>query len=127
LKRGAQHEHDTARSVFPRTLQVWKDLETKGADKILLTRLRDRIQQTGKVELDGQLTTDEFEAVESKKFDLMQIADVFAGSLNRLLNAQGGEHVKDRFARWLLRRLGMPDGPRMEVPFGVDSVMHVML
>lgn len=127
LRQGAQHEHDTGRAAFPRTIQVWKDMETKGADKILLAQLRDRVHQAGKVELDGRLTADEFEAVESRHSDLIQIADLFAGSLNRLLNGTGGERVKDRFARWMLSRLGMPDGPSTEVPFGVDSVMHVRL
>jgi len=126
VRRGAQHEHDTGRATFPRAVQVWKDLETKGADRLLLARLKDRMQQAGKVELDGQLTTDEFEVVESHKSDLMQIADMFAGALNRVLNAPGGNHVKDRFARYLLDLVGMPGGPLGEEPFG-DAVMHVKL
>lgn len=127
IRQGTQHENDTGRATFPRTVQVWKDLESKGADKILLTQLRDKVQQAGKVELDGRLTADEFEAVESKDSDLMQIADLFAGSLNRLLNGGGGQAVKDRFATWLLRSVGMPDGPTTQVPFQTDFVMHVRL
>jgi hypothetical protein len=108
LRRGAQHEHDTGRATFPRAMQVWKDQETKGADRLLLAKLKDRLQQAGKVELDGQLTADEFEVIESHNSDLMQIADLFAGSLNRILNGRGGNHVKDQFARYLLDRVGMP-------------------
>jgi hypothetical protein len=126
LRRGAEHEHKTGRAPLPRAVQVWKDQETKGADKLLLARLKDRLQQAGKVEFDGKLTADDFEVVESHKSDLMQIADLFAGSLNRVLNAPGGNHAKDRFARYFLERVGMPGGPSDEEPFG-DAVMHLKL
>lgn len=128
LRRGVQHEHDTGRAALPRSVQLWKDQESLGADKLILARLRDRLQQAGKVELDGQLTTDEFESVDSAKSDLMQIADLFAGALNRRLNgAPGGTHAKDRFSKYLLERVGMPEGPADELEFDGDTVMLVKL
>jgi hypothetical protein len=112
LVDGVQHEHSTGRSPLPRSLQVWKDLEERGRDKLLLANLKDRVIQAGNGRFNGQLTVDEFEAVESHKFDLMQLADLFAGSLNRFLNATGARsRPKDRFARHLLELVGMPEGP----------------
>jgi hypothetical protein len=127
LRRGAQHEHDTGRATFPRAMQVWKDQENKGADKLLLARLKDRIQQAGRIEIDGQLTADDFECVESHKSDPMQIADLFAGSLNRVINGAGRDRPKDRFARYFLERVGMPGGPAAEAAFDVDMVMHIKM
>ena len=126
LRQGVQHEHDTGRAPLPRSLQVWKDQENRGADRLLLTRLRDRVIQAGKVELDGRLTADEFESLESHHSDLVQMADLFAASLNRVLNAPGGDRIKDRFARWFLQRVGMPTGPQGQATFG-DLVVHMQL
>jgi len=127
LRRGVQHEHDTGRAPLPRSLQVWKDQENRGADRILLARLRDRIQQAGRIELDGQLTVDEFEPVESEKSDLLQMADLFSASLNRALNAPGSGHAKDDFSRYMLHRVGMPGGPAGKVTLDGDLTVHLQL
>ena len=127
LRRGVQHEHDSGRAVFPRTLQVWKDLEAKGSDRLLLARLKDRLTQAAKIELDSQLTLDDFEAVESDTSDPMQIADLFAASLNRFHNVSPAGNVKDRFARFLLERVGALNAPLQEGAYDVDSVMHFRL
>lgn len=57
----------------------------------------------------------------------MQIADLFAASLNRVLNAPGSGHPKDRFARYVLELVGMPNGPSDEAMFSGDAVMHIKL
>lgn len=127
LVEGVQHEHSTGRSPLPRSLQVWKDLEEKGRDKLLLAKLKDRVMQAGKGRFSSQLTVDEFEAVDSQKFDLMQLADLFAGSINRLLNRTGTrDGPKDRFARHLLKVVGMPEGPTGQERVG-DLTLHVKL
>lgn len=127
LVEGVQHEHLTGRAPLPRSLQVWKDLEEKGRDKLLLASLKDRVIQAGKTRFNSQLAADEFEAVESHKFDLMQLADLFAGSLNRLLNATGTKDgPKDHFARYLLEAVGMPQGPTARERVG-DLTLHVKL
>ncbi len=127
LVEGVQHEHSTGRAPLPRSLQVWKDLEERGRDKLLLASLKDRVIQAGKSRFNGQLAADEFEAIQSHKFDLLQFADLFAGSLNRLLNGTGTKDgPKDRFARHLLRAVGMPHGPTNEERVG-DLTLHVKL
>ena len=127
LRRGTQHEHETRRAILPRTLQVWKDLEARGSDKLLLARLRDRLTQASKIELDGQLGLEDFEAVESDTSDPMQIADLFAGSLNRVYNVPPAANAKDRFARFLLERVGVETAPLPGDAYGPDVLMHFKL
>jgi hypothetical protein len=107
LLRGAEHEAETGRAPLPRTIQLWKDLEEKGRDKLLLARLAEELAQSGTTRFDGQLTVDEFEAVPSDELVLLQIADLYAGSLNRSLNAPGEKRgPKDDFAEYMLGRVG---------------------
>ena len=43
LVKGVEHEHSTGRGVLPRGLQLWKDAEEPGFDKILLENVQDRV------------------------------------------------------------------------------------
>lgn len=107
LLRGAEHEAGTGRAPLPRSIQLWKDLEEKGRDQILLAKLAENLAQAGKTRFDGQLTVDEFEAVPSNELVLLQIADLYAGSLNRAMNASGEKHgPKDDFSEYMLARVG---------------------
>lgn len=111
LVRGVEHEHASGRAPLPRRLQLWKDLEEPGRDKVMLAELRDRIEQAGVNRFEGQLTAAEFHPLYSESSALLQLADLNAGSLNRVLNAPGS-HPKDGFAHRLLEVLGTPRGPQ---------------
>ena len=107
LLRGAEHEAETGRAPLPRSIQLWKDLEEKGRDQLLLAKLAEGLAQSGRTRFEGQLTVDEFEAVPSDELVLLQIADLYAGSLNRSLNSPGEKHgPKDEFAGFMLERVG---------------------
>ena len=67
--------------------------------------------------------TDVFEPVDSKYAVFVQLADLFAGSLNRVFNEPASGHFKEGFARWFLERIGYVIGS--EAPS--DSVMHFIL
>lgn len=127
LVDGAEHEHKTGRGPLPRMLQLWKDAEEPGFDKLLLENVRDRVIQAGKSRFDDKLKADHFEAVDSEKLSLIQLADLFTSSLNRVLNAKGDRsNPKDEFADYLLKLLGTPDGP-LEEKATNDMTYHISL
>jgi len=110
LVNGAEHEHKTGRGVFPRGLQLWKDSEEPGFDKLLLGNVHDRIIQAGKSRFNDKLQADHFEAVDSRDLTLIQLADLFTSSVSRVLNATGKRTgYKDEFADYLLEAVGIPD------------------
>lgn len=127
LLRGVEHENETGRAPLPRSIQVWKDAEEAGADKLFLANLEDKLKQAAKTRFDEKLYVDHLEAVDSKKLDLVQLADLFTGSLNRVLNASGQRvGPKDQFADYFLGILGMPDGYTTEESLG-DMTVHISL
>jgi hypothetical protein len=86
IVRGVSHEHDSGRAPLPRNFQLWKDAEEEGYDRLVLAELRDRLNNAATAQFGGQLIIDVLEAIDSKGNDLLQIADVFTSSINRLLN-----------------------------------------
>jgi hypothetical protein len=127
LVRGIDAEHKSGRATLPRNLQVWKDAEEIGRDKLILAELETKLKEASKALFDEKLRVDMTAAVESTENELIQIADLFVSSLNRVLNASGERtSPKDRFADHLLERLGLPDGPTMEERDG-DMTVHIAL
>ena len=114
LVRGVEHENDTRRAMLPRAVEIWKDREESGSDRLFLADLGERLRIASRSRFDGKLQVDELEAVDSKReHPLMQIADLFVGSLNRILNSRGGQdRPKDMLARHFLSLLGLPNGPQ---------------
>jgi uncharacterized protein DUF3800 len=127
LVRGVEHEHATARAPLPRGIQLWKDLEEIGSDKVFLAELADRLRTASTTQFAGQLEIGEFVPVESEKQLLVQVADLYTGCLNRILNSEGGKDgPKDQFARHFLQLLGLPDGPQDQETEG-GLALHVSL
>jgi hypothetical protein len=46
LVRGVEHEHSTGRAPLPRSIQLWKDAEEPGSDKLMMKQICERLQQT---------------------------------------------------------------------------------
>lgn len=84
--RGISHEHKTGRAPLPRNLQVWKDSEEKGYDQLVIAELGDRLRNAATAQFGGDLAIDVVEAADSKGNDLLQVADVFTASINRMIN-----------------------------------------
>lgn len=125
--RGIEHEINTGRGPLPRSLMLWKDLEEIGRDKLMLANLKDRLLHAGKVQFKGELNVDLLEAINSEKQPLIQMADLFTSSNNRILNATGTRNgPKDKFADYLLRKLNMPAGPSSEDHMQ-DMTVHLKL
>lgn len=127
IVRGIEHEINTGRGLLPRSLMLCKDLEEIGRDKLMLANLKDRLLQAGKTQFEGKLDMNLFEAINSEKQPLIQMADLFTSSNNRILNATGTRNgPKDQFADYLLRKLNMPAGPTAEER-AHDMTVHLKL
>jgi hypothetical protein len=125
LLRGVEHEHDTGRAPLPRRLSLTKDLEEVGRDKIFLANLHDRISQAGVSRFGGQLLAADFIPVDSGDHQLVQVADLYTGSINRRVNSPA-DGAKDSFAAHFLARLGTPEGPQQTESIG-DLAVHIAL
>jgi hypothetical protein len=106
LVQGVTHEHETGRAPLPRTLQVWIDAEETSLDKLLVANLNDRLGQAAQTHFDKKIVLDQIHTVDSEKNTLLQIADMFTGSVNRILNRAGvTRNHKDELAEYFLARL----------------------
>jgi hypothetical protein len=113
LARGVEHENTTGRATLPRTIDIWKDREEAGSDGLFLADLGERLRNSSDARFNGGLDVGDLEAVDSEEHPLLQLADLYVGSLNRVLNSQGSkEHPKDTLAAHLLGLLGLPNGPK---------------
>lgn len=108
LVDGIKHENETKRAPLPRILQVVKDKEEAGSDKIMLREIRNRIEQIGSSKYKDALFLDTFNPVDSKGHTFLQITDLFTSSINRMLNVDSdGGHIKDKYAKRFLATLGI--------------------
>ncbi len=108
LIEGVDHENKSGRAPLPRSIQLWKDAEEPGADRLMLRQLQERLEYAGKIKFQDKLIVDDMRAVDSKKLNLIQLADLFTGSINRVLNATGDvKKAKDRFAMDFLIEFGL--------------------
>ena len=108
LVRGIEHEHETDRAPLPRKLQVWIDAEEASLDRVRLANLDDRLRQVAKTRFNEELTIDRVAAGESETNLMLQAADLFAGSVNRILNRSGTKVTpKDELAEYFLESVGI--------------------
>lgn len=127
LIKGVEHEDHTGRAPLPRSLQLWKDSEEVGSDKLMLEEIKTRLREVSSSVFDNKLFPDEFVAVDSKDLVLIQLADLFTSSVNRLLNSTGKrEHPKDEFAEKFLAMFGMTNTTERFESLG-DCALHSSL
>ena len=127
LTKGVEQENSTGRAPLPRILQVWKDAEEIGSDKILMANLADRIKQTSASLYENKLFVQEFVAADSKSSIFLQVADLMASSVNRILcRGEQPRNQKDELADYLVQRLGISTTPDLEVLMG-DIAAHIRL
>jgi hypothetical protein len=125
LTKGIDHENSSGRAPLPRILQVWKDSEEIGADKLLMANLEDRMKQAAASVYQSKLVVDNFVAMDSKSNVFLQVADVMASSVNRILSRSGeARNHKDDLADYLISRLGISLTPDLEVQIG-DVAAHI--
>ncbi len=86
IVKGIEHENETGRAVLPRSLQVWKDSEEEGADRLLIADLDDRLKQASAALFNNQLDLNFVRYADSEHNLFLQVADLFTASANRVLN-----------------------------------------
>lgn len=127
LTKGIDHEIATGRAPLPRILDVWKDLEEVGADKLLMANLETKLKLAAASVYDNKLIVQQCIALDSKHNVFLQVADLVASSVNRILSRSGeGRNHKDELADYLVERLGISATPDLDISIG-DLAAHIRL
>lgn len=108
VEYGIEYDKENFRIQLPRRIHIYKDKD-RGTDKTLyLERFRQQLQSLFSSKFDNQLVlnNDQIYPVESKYSPHIQLADIFAGCVSRVLNNQGNNH-KDLLAKEILEYLGI--------------------
>ena len=108
VAEGVAHELTTGRTSMPRSLILFKDKDDS-SDRLYLKLLRDRIEALCRPRFDNQLLLAGGGTLDSAKDHVLQIADLFTGSVNRVLNRDVGSerNFKDELAEAILGLLNL--------------------
>jgi hypothetical protein len=127
LVKGIKHENDTGRASLPRRMQSWIDAENVEMDQLRLANLTDRLKQAASSHFDNNLYVEILNTANSKTSVTMQVADLIAASVNRVLNHPGNNpNHKDTIANYACEKFGIvPDvNPNDQVG---DMTIHIAL
>ena len=127
IVRGIEHENTSGRAPLPRNFQLWKDAEEESKDKLFMANLSDKLRKASATFFSDNLFISDMFAIDSKKSELIQLADLFTASVNRIVNSPGtGGHVKDDFAKAFLSKFGLNEHPDSNQELGnvvfIDNV-----
>lgn len=105
---GVREEDSSGRAILPRNLQFRKDTEEESKDNLMLLDINLQLQNAASSIFGGRLYIDQTSTEDSSISPLMQVADLFTGSISRILNKdEGKEGPKDIFAKEFLSAFGM--------------------
>lgn len=125
--RGVKHENTSDRAPLPRNFQLWKDAEEESKDKLFIANLSDKLKKASTSFFSDNLFISDMFAVDSRKSELIQLADLFTASVNRIVSSPGtGDHVKDEFAKAFLQKFRLAEHPNSTQELGdvvfIDNV-----
>jgi len=126
IVRGIEFELSHNRVGLPGVVFLSKD-EDVGSDALWRAEFERKLIHDCKRLFDGKVEINGIEAFDSKQYELLQIADLFAGSVSRVLNrdTDGDRNQKDEFAEFVCDTLSI-DPVSLEVYRESDWVMtHV--
>jgi hypothetical protein len=113
--------------VLPRSLQIWKDAEEEGADRLLVADLDDKLKQASPTLFDNKLHIGLVRFADSEHNLFLQITDLFSASANRILNESGiARNHKTEFAEFFLDAVGVDRNFSPNDRIG-DTVAHISL
>jgi hypothetical protein len=119
---GLEHEIDCGRVVLPRWLHLVKD-EDAGPDALHLPELERRLKVACQDYFKDSVRVDSVITGRSDRSPLLQLADLFAGSVARRFNKEGEtENAKDAFAAFFQTVAGFDFVHAEE---GEDDSVHV--
>lgn len=106
IHKSIEHEVNTKRVSLPRMVNVYKDKDE--GDGLLITKLEQELKTGFKKHFDGKLSLNLLESVDSKHNLLIQLSDLFIGSISRILNEQPMSfNHKDDFASFVKSLLNL--------------------
>jgi len=101
---GAKHEVDSKRIKLPHDIRLTVDAE-QSLDTIACADIKERIAAAYKTAYGDELIIEDVSAVSSHKSQLVQLADVVAGAVNRRKNNKGDRNHKDEMADMVITQL----------------------
>ena len=105
---GIKEENTSGRAILPRNLQFRKDSEEPSKDGLSIMEIELQLNNAASSIFSGNVYIDHVGVEDSSISPLMQIADLFVGSISRILNKdEGKEGPKDWFAKEFLAAFGM--------------------
>jgi len=108
--QGIEHDLATGRVTYPRTVGLWKD-QDDGWDMLHMQRLQDDLSVALTRRYEERVQFREVLPVKSELSFLIQLSDLFMGSLNRTLErsatSAGQTHFKDEMAAFVLNELNV--------------------
>jgi hypothetical protein len=127
IVRGIENENETGRAALPRTLQIWKDSEEEGSDRLLLADLGDRLKQASSTRFNNKLLINFVRCADSAHNLFLQVADLLSASANRVLNQSNiSRNHKTEFAEFFLELIGVDKSFSPNDRIG-DKVIHISL
>ncbi len=117
IVRGVEHEIQNGRISLPHEVALTVDAE-QSLDEIARADIKNRIAAAFKTSYDGMEIV-EVNSAESHKSEMVQLADLVAGAINRKKNHKGERNFKDNIADMVIETLNIQLAPD-EIP-GVDA------
>lgn len=118
LVRGAKHEIDSNRVKLPHEIRLTVDAE-QSLDVIACADIQSKTAEQYRVAYGDQLVIEEVSSISSHKSQLVQLADVIAGAVNRRRNHKGERGHKDEMADMIISQLDI-QLEQNDIP-GVDA------
>ncbi|KLV23066.1 hypothetical protein ABW02_20275 [Niallia circulans] len=109
IRQGVEHEILRGRIAFPKQVSYIKDREGDESS-FVIQQLSQKIIDSFNSHYGGKLTLNSFLPIDSKLERFIQIADLFAGSINRVYNHQkdnAPRNAKDEFAEFVLEMINL--------------------
>ena len=114
ILRGINHEVKTGRAILPLIFDVKKDSE-QGTDPLFLANMERDLTADFSRNMDGKMELKSIASVDSRVTPLMQLADLFIGSVARKLNSDNAtNNQKAEFADYVMSELNLNIGEEIE-------------
>ncbi|MBS3908426.1 MAG: DUF3800 domain-containing protein [Actinobacteria bacterium] len=108
VHKGMEHEIETKRASLPRQVNLFKDKDD-GNDKLFMTELEQSLKAGFLYHFSDELSLQVLDAVESRGDICIQLSDLYAASISRVLNRSdsAARKHKDEFADFVISLLGL--------------------
>jgi hypothetical protein len=106
VTRGVDHEIQNGRISLPFEVALTVDAE-QSLDDIACSDIKDRIATSFRARYEDQLHIEGVRAADSHTSEMLQLADLVAGSINRKKNHKGERGFKDEIADMVIEKLSI--------------------